>query len=527
MLLIISADYVGAEFEAEIGNIPPCMLPIGNKKLIELQVQAIRQCMPQEKIILALPESYVLKIDEQALIEELAITLRFVPDSFNFANAVLYVLNIEADKSMTGVKILYGNTLIMDLPSELDVIAVVNSDKKYDWYAEESAGEMVVWAGYFSFSALPVLTKVLALSNGRFIKAVQRYRKLVPLNLHKVTRWYNCGYINTFFNSRANITTQRSFNSLLIQADTVTKTSENNQKIHAEAQWFLQLPPALKKFTPQLIDYGTLREDLEKDGVEKDCAFYCLEYLPLLPLNELFVHGRNPLSFWKNIFGLLENYLNISMQCRQFSEAQRKQIQRASDELYRDKSLSRLSQFAQVSQFDLHQPVSYQSVALGSVQQICDVCIEKSLALPNVYAILHGDLCFSNILFDARGQRIKVIDPRGMDENGTITNLGNQSYDVAKLTHSIIGLYDFIIAGRYQLVENGQDFAINFELDDTTLSIQQAFMNGYFKAHVPLSNLMPAVVLLFLSMLPLHSDRPDRQRAMLINAMRLYRDYVL
>lgn len=119
MLLIISADYVGAEFEAEIGNIPPCMLPIGNKKLIELQVQAIRQCMPQEKIILALPESYVLKIDEQALIEELAITLRFVPDSFNFANAVLYVLNIEADKSMTGVKILYGNTLIMDLPSSL------------------------------------------------------------------------------------------------------------------------------------------------------------------------------------------------------------------------------------------------------------------------------------------------------------------------------------------------------------------------------------------------------------------------
>ena len=32
------------------------------------------------------------------------------------------------------------------------------------------------------------------------------------------------------------------------------------------------------------------------------------------------------------------------------------------------------------------------------------------------------------------------------------------------------------------------------------------------------------VVLLFLSMLPLHDDRPERQRAFLANALRLFRD---
>ena len=39
-------------------------------------------------------------------------------------------------------------------------------------------------------------------------------------------------------------------------------------------------------------------------------------------------------------------------------------------------------------------------------------------------------------------------------------------------------------------------------------------------------DIMPLTVLPFLSMLPLHADRPDRQEAMLINASRLYSEYV-
>ena len=58
MFVIMSAAYVGAELEAEIGKIVPCMLPIGNKKLLELQVQAVRERLPDEAIVLALPESY-------------------------------------------------------------------------------------------------------------------------------------------------------------------------------------------------------------------------------------------------------------------------------------------------------------------------------------------------------------------------------------------------------------------------------------------------------------------------------------
>ena len=34
MILIASGAYVIAEFQVELGKIPPCLLPIGNKKLI-------------------------------------------------------------------------------------------------------------------------------------------------------------------------------------------------------------------------------------------------------------------------------------------------------------------------------------------------------------------------------------------------------------------------------------------------------------------------------------------------------------
>lgn len=527
MLLIMSAEYVSPEFEAEIGKIPLCMLPIGNKKLIELQVQAIRHSLPDEKIILALPESYELKIDEVAMLTDLSVTLRVVPDSFNFANAVLYLINTESDKHADDIKILYGHTLINELPSATDAIVVAQSAKQYNWHTEKTNnGETVVWAGYFAFSEAITLTKVLALSKGKFVKAIQRYRKVKPMQLTVVDIWYDCGHLNTFFNARAKITTQRSFNTLRIGEDIVTKTSDDNRKIQAEALWFANLPPSLKKFIPQLIDHGILSRR-EQETSDNDKYFYSLEYLPLLPLNELFVHGRNPLAFWQTIFGLVEKFLNLSVQARTFTEAEKQVIKYSSDNLYRDKTLSRLAEFSTATQFDLHQVVSYAGKPLGTVQQICEHCIDKMLALPCVYAVLHGDLCFSNILFDARGQRIKVIDPRGLDKAGNFSNLGNQTYDVTKLTHSVIGLYDFIIAGRYQLTVKDQDYAINFELDKVTLSIQQAFMTEYFRDHISVQALMPGVVLLFLSMLPLHSDRPDRQQAMLVNAFRLYSEYVV
>lgn len=53
----------------------------------------------------------------------------------------------------------------------------------------------------------------------------------------------------------------------------------------------------------------------------------------------------------------------------------------------------------------------YNRTDLPSLREIAKECIEATLALPEVPAITHGDLCFSNIMYDARSNNIKVIDP--------------------------------------------------------------------------------------------------------------------
>lgn len=98
-------------------------------------------------------------------------------------------------------------------------------------------------------------------------------------------------------------------------------------------------------------------------------------------------------------------------------------------------------------------------------------------------------------------------------------------YDLAKLCHSFIGLYDFIIAGRYRIVDEAGGAKLEFDLDDRLITIQKLFVNGEFIPGISFANAIPHTILLFLSMLPLHADQPQRQRALFINALRLYSQY--
>jgi hypothetical protein len=100
-------------------------------------------------------------------------------------------------------------------------------------------------------------------------------------------------------------------------------------------------------------------------------------------------------------------------------------------------------------------------------------------------------------------------------------------YDIAKLAHSIIGLYDFIIAGNYSIKED-ELYCLSFKIyiNSTVEQIQEYFkkMNFMNRTIYELS-IYPIMIHLFLSMLPLHSDSPARQKAFLANALRLYLEY--
>ena len=509
MILINSAAYGSSSLRNELGSVPPVFVPLGNKKLLTYQVERLRSFF-DEQIVVSLPQSYQLSRMEKKLLNRLQVSVCSVPDGLKLGEAVLYVLNVVETQD-THVRMLHGDTLLTEYPLNNDVLGVGKTIYDYHWENEGNT-QGKVWCGYFAFSSIRLLVAQLAKERGNFVASVRQYHQQKPLDLFDCNEWFDFGHINTYFRSRAMVTTQRSFNELKIANGVVEKQSTQNRKIEAEGNWFFRLPEHLKIYIPQLISWEH----------SADKSSYCLEYLNALPLNELFVHGRKIKPFWLHLCALLTGFMKDTRAVT-LSDEEIEHIHTDAQKLYHDKTISRLTQYAETTGLSLERRVKYAGKDLGSIMHIAHDCIQRTQQLSIIPCYLHGDLCFSNILYDSRGDNIKVIDPRGINADNELTLLGDQKYDLAKLCHSFVGLYDFIIADSFELIENDEvGVVLNFDCDDSVLALSEVFWQTPFIPELDNRDILPLTVLLFLSMLSLHSDKPLRQKAMLANALRLY-----
>lgn len=94
MILITSGDYVDNELKIEFGCIPPCLLPIGNRTLIEYQAEILRKYEDKCKIFVSLPEDYQLTDIEKSMFNDIEVIIIPVPANMTLSESVLYSLNI-------------------------------------------------------------------------------------------------------------------------------------------------------------------------------------------------------------------------------------------------------------------------------------------------------------------------------------------------------------------------------------------------------------------------------------------------
>lgn len=515
MILITSAAYVDHEFQAEFGKLPPAFLPVGNKRLFRLQTNAVKAAFPDEPVWLTVPESYALSTQDVRTLGDLEIEVLSVPDGLSLADSVLFSLNVIGVTD-TVVRVLHGDTYLPDLPQGADVLALASTQDYYDWEVETSSpSDELVWCGYFSFSNARDLIKNLTICRGDFVHAVREYSAKHSTSKVIVDKWYDLGHINTFYKTRAKITTQRSFNELEISATHVYKSGTPHHKIEAEGAWFESLPVRLKGFVPQLMG----------KGYRDDKPYYVIEFLYLAPLNELLVNGNNPLFFWKKVFKHLKSWLYACTE--QFPVEQQAGVLAGREDLIVRKTASRLTAFCNAMQFRMDASPTINGKAMPSIEEVMNRCVALALSRPALPGILHGDLCFSNILYDSRADMIKLIDPRAIDFDNKFTLVGDVAYDIAKINHSLIGLYDHIIAGAFSIQKNEElDFSFEIFTDERIKSLQLSYLQEDLLPDVTPRDYMPLTVLLFLSMLPLHSDNKERQLALFANAFRLYDEFI-
>ena len=138
--------------------------------------------------------------------------------------------------------------------------------------------------------------------------------------------------------------------------------------------------------------------------------------------------------------------------------------------------------------------------------------------------MIHGDLCFNNILCEPLHNSIRLIDPRG--EKNTDTNLpvgyGDSRYDLAKLFHSIAGNYDAIVNNLYQLkLENSSSIDLEIYEPKLKMYLIDTFNKLIKPIDVDEKELLILTSSLFFSMLPLHDESPKRQIALSIMGLKL------
>jgi hypothetical protein len=520
--LIMSGAVVGQELAAEFGPLPPSMLPVGVQKLYELQLDALAGTRQH----LVLPEAYALSAFDRERLQARGVEIVPIPEGLRLGEAVVYALN-SIGAGDVAVHILHGDTLIAEPPLfESDVIVGGRRSNEYAWaeietdaagrvtaLVDTAAGEdgrehQPVAAGYFAFASAVDLLRSLTRMRGDFIAGVNHYVAGHPVKVARGGRWLDFGHLQTFFQSRLAVTTARAFNTVRIDGLTARKSSRDEAKIWAEAHWLQEAPPAVQVYCGRLLGFGS----------EEGRTFYETEYEYLPVLSELFVHGAVGRQPWLRILASCEDFLRT---CAGFVGGGSGDA--ALRALAADKTVARLEVFARETGFDIDAELSFEGRACPSLRAIAERLVPAyDLESGAPETVFHGDFCFSNILYDSRVRRIKAIDPRGLvGERSTI--YGDLRYDLAKLAHSVDGRYDQIVAGRCRVDQDGRDYAIAFEPIACQPWLRAALGDLRVRGVGGLSAPVRAVtVSLFLSMIPLHADRPERQKAFVANALRLF-----
>ncbi|GBQ63311.1 capsular polysaccharide biosynthesis protein [Ameyamaea chiangmaiensis NBRC 103196] len=524
LTLISSGAYVDQELSSEFGQLPPAFLPVGVARLYELQVARLAASGP---VYLTIPESFTPQEHDLGRLAELGVHLLPVPEGLTIGDSIVYALNYIGPANHA-LRLLHGDTLTDEFPpGTTDQIAVHAEGDDYTWAVVNTDGGVItglteieagdghdgsrpIVCGSFLFSNATLLIRAITRARGDFIKGLDLYNAERQLGAFEVSTWYDFGHLQTYYHSRRAVTTARAFNTLHIGKTFVRKASEDVAKMQAETHWLRAIPPGLQPYGARLLE----------EGHEASRYFYATEYQYAPTLSELYVFSSIGRPTWNKIMRSCGDFLSL---CCANTDGQSGDSLLA--ELVIDKTVSRLERYARESGFDINAPTRLNGRALPSLVAIAEelvACVD--LASGRQTTVMHGDFCFSNILYNSRTDRITVIDPRGYVRPGETSIFGDVRYDLAKMRHSVFGFYDHIIAGRYALDRpSSHEFSLAFDLGAGNVWLRNAFdelcVDGISAGGTVTQAITNA---LFLSMLPLHADRPDRQAAFIANSLRLY-----
>ncbi len=247
---------------------------------------------------------------------------------------------------------------------------------------------------------------------------------------------------------------------------TFTKSSFNTKKLEDEIFYYLHLPQNVSNFFPQFINYY------------RDYSAYSLEYISAPTLEELLLHNKISIQEGKDILQQLFAILEIIHAHRAKDDSYQKVAH-----FYINKTVDRVNDLQQdaffntlLSQAKIKINGSYYK-NFHSLENNFIRLIKKHARKNHTTRMIHGDFCFSNILY--ANNQIKLIDPRGsFTEQGIY---GHILYDYAKLMHCLHSSYDYLVNDQFYFSEYDQRFYFSFPRPDILQELEDELIKELSK----------------------------------------------
>lgn len=539
VLLIPSAALIPAELSVNIGKIPSSLYPYQSRAILDHICEKYAN-FADKIFVIAYHKSDL--IEEYVRVKKLPVEIITLDNFGDLGFSISYGLNYISSKYgvPSQIYINYGDTLISDSPNICgDTIYYDEISIDENWtYFKQTNGVLTeiydkvncnkinhvgrVFVGVFEIANVPLFLSTLTASNTRkdidsFYLALNNYSQIVPFQFIKCEEWIDVGHNDKSLRAKREVEA-RDFNVVKIdeKRGILEKTSQHSEKFIDEIKWYLSLPNDLKYLSPRIYNYST----------NPSSPLISMEYYGYPTLHELLVYGDLSQSKWNHIFEKLAFIVSDMNNYTSPSLSQEKRYQCMYD-MYVTKPISRLNQLKDDKNFRdfFSNEITINGVGMPPLNEIIDVLpdvvTERLLdSYDSQFSIIHGDLCFANILVETNYNFMRLIDPRG--SFGIPGVYGDIRYDLAKLLHSLEGGYDFIIEDLVNV--NVIDTEISCEFMSKPYSLLNLFEHSFSKQIEKIEELRLIESTIFLSMLPLHKNSLSRQYAMLATGMRLFHE---
>ncbi len=265
--------------------------------------------------------------------------------------------------------------------------------------------------------------------------------------------------------------TTRAYNSFEINPKTkssIIKTSEED-RLKGEAEYFANLPNDLQVFFPRLIDYRLT------SPYKMELEYYAYSNLGVRMISNVYKE-----EFWQKVFEFLLGYIDAYKDSKSIDYNRRDSLLMTVDKTENEykKLMDGFEFFNKLKdedEFILNgKPLKSFNLIWGKIKEF----IETKLIEDKFYFI-HGDLCFSNILYGinpiTEDLILKMIDPRGV--YGKTKFFGDPYYDLAKISHSCNTGYEHFIYDRFKVNVVRNKFDLKLEGSTKKESINNIFMD--------------------------------------------------